>query len=223
MKERFGELRKMGIRTVMITGDNPLTAKAIADESGVDDYLAEATPEDKMALIRKEQEGGRLISISWGRHPATCAGRLAAMSAVRRDDADMAPGGGVVVPSAELIATSRPPSCSLRIRPSCPRAWPRRGSRPHRTRRRSPLAVNGLSPVIMTVRMPILRSSPNRSFIAGLTTSDSRITPSTVSFSATTRGVPPCALISSTMRRASSLMVNALAAPLRIRRAPSVA
>src|SRR3984885_13561235 len=49
--ERFAEMRKMGIRTVMITGDNPLTAKAIADESGVDDFLAEATPEDKMALI----------------------------------------------------------------------------------------------------------------------------------------------------------------------------
>jgi potassium-transporting ATPase ATP-binding subunit len=64
MKERFAELRKMGIRTVMITGDNPLTAKAIADESGVDDYLAEAKPEDKMALIRKEQEGGRLVAMT---------------------------------------------------------------------------------------------------------------------------------------------------------------
>ena len=52
MRERFDELRPMGIRTVMITGDNPLTAKAIADEAGVDDFLAEATPEDKMALIR---------------------------------------------------------------------------------------------------------------------------------------------------------------------------
>jgi K+-transporting ATPase ATPase B chain len=64
MRDRFGELRKMGIRTVMITGDNPLTAKAIADESSVDDYLAEATPEDKMALIRKEQEGGRLVAMT---------------------------------------------------------------------------------------------------------------------------------------------------------------
>jgi len=64
MKERFAELREMGIRTVMITGDNPLTAKAIAGESGVDDYLAEATPEDKMALIRKEQEGGRLVAMT---------------------------------------------------------------------------------------------------------------------------------------------------------------
>jgi K+-transporting ATPase ATPase B chain len=62
--ERFAELRKMGIRTVMITGDNPLTAKAIADESGVDDFLAEATPEDKMALIRKEQEGGKLVAMT---------------------------------------------------------------------------------------------------------------------------------------------------------------
>ena len=62
--ERFAEMRKMGIRTVMITGDNPLTAKAIADESGVDDFLAEATPEDKMALIRKEQEGGRLVAMT---------------------------------------------------------------------------------------------------------------------------------------------------------------
>jgi potassium-transporting ATPase ATP-binding subunit len=64
MAERFAEMRRMGIRTVMITGDNPLTAKAIADESGVDDFLAEATPEDKMALIRKEQEGGKLVAMT---------------------------------------------------------------------------------------------------------------------------------------------------------------
>jgi K+-transporting ATPase ATPase B chain len=64
MRERFGELRAMGIKTVMITGDNPLTAKAIAEDAGVDDYLAEATPEDKMALIRKEQEGGRLVAMT---------------------------------------------------------------------------------------------------------------------------------------------------------------
>ncbi len=62
--ERFAELRKMGIRTVMVTGDNPLTAKAIADESGVDDFLAEAKPEDKMALIRTEQEGGKLVAMT---------------------------------------------------------------------------------------------------------------------------------------------------------------
>ncbi|MEP6631273.1 MAG: HAD-IC family P-type ATPase, partial [Lapillicoccus sp.] len=64
MRERFDRLRAMGIRTVMITGDNPLTAKAIADEAGVDDFLAEATPEDKMALIRREQEGGRLVAMT---------------------------------------------------------------------------------------------------------------------------------------------------------------
>jgi len=64
LAERFGELRSMGIRTVMITGDNPLTAKAIAAEAGVDDYLAEATPEDKLALIRREQEGGRLVAMT---------------------------------------------------------------------------------------------------------------------------------------------------------------
>ncbi|HWM03929.1 MAG TPA: potassium-transporting ATPase subunit KdpB [Actinophytocola sp.] len=64
MRKRFAELRRMGIRTVMITGDNPLTAKAIAAESGVDDYLAEAKPADKMALIRKEQEGGRLVAMT---------------------------------------------------------------------------------------------------------------------------------------------------------------
>lgn len=63
IRERFGELRRMGIRTVMITGDNPLTAAAIAAESGVDDFLAEATPEDKLALIRKEQAGGRLVAM----------------------------------------------------------------------------------------------------------------------------------------------------------------
>jgi potassium-transporting ATPase ATP-binding subunit len=62
--ERFAEMRKMGIKTVMITGDNPLTAKAIADESGVDDFLAEATPEDKMALIKKEQQGGKLVAMT---------------------------------------------------------------------------------------------------------------------------------------------------------------
>ena len=54
----------MGIRTVMITGDNPLTAQAIAEEAGVDDFLAEATPEDKMALIQREQEGGRLVAMT---------------------------------------------------------------------------------------------------------------------------------------------------------------
>jgi K+-transporting ATPase ATPase B chain len=64
MTERFAELRAMGIRTVMVTGDNPLTAAAIAEEAGVDDFLAEATPEDKMALIRREQEGGRLIAMT---------------------------------------------------------------------------------------------------------------------------------------------------------------
>ena len=64
MAERFAEMRTMGIRTVMITGDNPLTAKAIAAQAGVDDFLAEATPEDKMALIRKEQEGGRLVAMT---------------------------------------------------------------------------------------------------------------------------------------------------------------
>ncbi|MEV0717265.1 potassium-transporting ATPase subunit KdpB [Asanoa sp. NPDC050611] len=64
MRERFDEMRRMGIRTVMITGDNPRTAKAIADEAGVDDFLAEAKPEDKMALIRKEQEGGRLVAMT---------------------------------------------------------------------------------------------------------------------------------------------------------------
>jgi K+-transporting ATPase ATPase B chain len=64
MRERFDQMRAMGIRTVMITGDNPLTAKAIADEAGVDDFLAEATPEDKLALIRREQEGGRLVAMT---------------------------------------------------------------------------------------------------------------------------------------------------------------
>ncbi|MFI5938385.1 potassium-transporting ATPase subunit KdpB [Actinoplanes sp. NPDC051494] len=64
MRERFAEMRAMGIRTVMITGDNPRTAKAIADEAGVDDFLAEATPEDKLAYIRKEQEGGRLVAMT---------------------------------------------------------------------------------------------------------------------------------------------------------------
>ena len=63
IRERFGELRAMGIRTVMITGDNPLTAAAIAAEAGVDDFLAQATPEDKLALIREEQAGGKLVAM----------------------------------------------------------------------------------------------------------------------------------------------------------------
>ncbi len=64
IKERFAELRKMGIRTVMITGDNPLTAAAIAAEAGVDDFLAQATPEAKLELIRKHQTGGRLVAMT---------------------------------------------------------------------------------------------------------------------------------------------------------------
>ncbi|MEO8333703.1 MAG: potassium-transporting ATPase subunit KdpB [bacterium] len=64
MRERFDRLRAMGIRTVMITGDNPLTAAAIAAEAGVDDFLAEATPEDKMSLIKREQSGGKLVAMT---------------------------------------------------------------------------------------------------------------------------------------------------------------
>ena len=64
IREKFDEMRQMGIRTVMITGDNPLTAAAIAQEAGVDDFLAEATPEAKMALIKSEQEGGKLVAMT---------------------------------------------------------------------------------------------------------------------------------------------------------------
>jgi K+-transporting ATPase ATPase B chain len=64
MRERFAELRAMGIRTVMVTGDNPLTARAVAAEAGVDDFLAEARPEDKLALIRREQENGKLVAMT---------------------------------------------------------------------------------------------------------------------------------------------------------------
>jgi len=64
IRERFAEMRAIGIRTVMITGDNPLTAAAIAQEAGVDDYLAEATPEAKMALIQSEQKGGKLVAMT---------------------------------------------------------------------------------------------------------------------------------------------------------------
>ena len=64
IRERFAALRAMGIRTVMITGDNPLTAASIASEAGVDDFLAEATPEDKMALIKREQLDGKLVAMT---------------------------------------------------------------------------------------------------------------------------------------------------------------
>jgi K+-transporting ATPase ATPase B chain len=63
IKERFAALRAMGIKTVMVTGDNPVTAATIASEAGVDDFIAEATPEDKLSYIRKEQQGGRLIAM----------------------------------------------------------------------------------------------------------------------------------------------------------------
>ena len=64
IRERFADLRAMGIKTVMITGDNPLTAASIAEEAGVDDFLAQATPEDKMALIKKEQHDGKLVAMT---------------------------------------------------------------------------------------------------------------------------------------------------------------
>jgi potassium-transporting ATPase ATP-binding subunit len=64
MRQRFAALRAMGIKTVMITGDNPLTAASIANEAGVDDFLAQATPEDKMTLIRREQNGGKLVAMT---------------------------------------------------------------------------------------------------------------------------------------------------------------
>ena len=64
MAERFAELRQMGIKTIMVTGDNPLTAAAIAQEAGVDDYIAEATPEDKLARIREEQAHGRMVAMT---------------------------------------------------------------------------------------------------------------------------------------------------------------
>ncbi|HJT26720.1 MAG TPA: potassium-transporting ATPase subunit KdpB [Pyrinomonadaceae bacterium] len=64
MAERFKQMRQMGIKTIMITGDNPLTAATIAREAGVDDFLAQATPEDKMALIKREQEGGKLVAMT---------------------------------------------------------------------------------------------------------------------------------------------------------------
>jgi K+-transporting ATPase ATPase B chain len=64
IRERFADLRAMGIKTVMITGDNPLTAASIAEEAGVDDFLAQATPEDKMALIKKEQQEGKLVAMT---------------------------------------------------------------------------------------------------------------------------------------------------------------
>ncbi len=63
IRDRFERLRRMGLRTVMVTGDNPLTAKSIAEQAGVDDYIAEATPEAKLAYIRKEQQGGKLVAM----------------------------------------------------------------------------------------------------------------------------------------------------------------
>src|SRR6266516_2364002 len=64
MRERFDQMRIMGIRSVMVTGDNPLTAAAIASEAGVDDFLAQATPKEKLEYIKKEQAGGRLVAMT---------------------------------------------------------------------------------------------------------------------------------------------------------------
>ena len=81
LRDRFERFRAMGIRTVMITGDNRLTAAAIAKEAGVDDFIAEARPEDKLALIRKEQAAGHLVAMTGRRHqrcarpgPGRCGG-----------------------------------------------------------------------------------------------------------------------------------------------------
>ncbi len=76
IRERFAELRQMGIKTVMITGDNPMTAAAIAAEAGVDDYLAQATPEAKLRLIREHQTGGRLVAMNSGTQAAKEAGNM---------------------------------------------------------------------------------------------------------------------------------------------------
>ena len=85
VKERFAEMRAMGIRTVMITGDNPLTAAAIAAEAGVDDFLAQATPEKKLELIREEQGKGRMVAMSRRRHQRRACARA---SGCRRRHAD---------------------------------------------------------------------------------------------------------------------------------------
>ena len=90
VKERFADLRRMGVRTVMITGDNPVTAASIASEAGVDDFLAEATPEDKLRMIRDEQGKGRLVAMCGdGANDAPAL----AQADVGRSDADRHPGG----------------------------------------------------------------------------------------------------------------------------------
>jgi len=66
IRDRFDQLRKMGIRTIMLTGDNRITASVIADEAGVDDFIAEATPEDKIEVIRKQQAEGKLVAMTGG-------------------------------------------------------------------------------------------------------------------------------------------------------------
>ncbi len=94
MRERFQQLRAMGIRTIMITGDNPLTAAAIAAEAGTDDFLAQATPKDKMDLIKKEQAGGRLGSDDGRRHQrrsALATGRCRSRHEYRNDGGERGP------------------------------------------------------------------------------------------------------------------------------------
>ena len=115
ISERFAELRRMGLRTVMITGDNPLTAAAIAKEAGVDDFLAQATPENKLDLIRQEQAGGKLVAMTGdGTNDAP---------ALAQADVGVAMNSGTQ--AAKEAATS---STSTAIRPSSSRSW-RRASR----------------------------------------------------------------------------------------------
>ena len=195
--ERFERLRKMGVKTVMVTGDNPLTAKYIAEKAGVDDYIAEAKPEDKLEYIRKEQRGGKLVAMMGdGTNDAPAlaqadvgvsmnSGTQAAKEAGNMVDLDNDPtklieiveigkqllitrgtlfmatptsacakAGASFVPSP-VIATSLPPACSRLMSAILTSgvASARKSSTP--ASRAIEAAVRGLSPVIITVRIPI--------------------------------------------------------------------
>jgi len=145
IRERFGELRRMGIRTIMITGDNPLTAAAIAAESGVDDFLAQATPEDKLRLIREEQANGKLVAMCGdGTNDAPAlaqadvgvamqTGTQAAREAGNMVDLDSDPTklievvmiGKQLLITRGSLTTFRSPTTSPSTSPSFPRCLPR--------------------------------------------------------------------------------------------------
>ena len=167
MRERFDQMRAMGIRTVMITGDNPLTAASIAAEAGVDDFMAEATPEDKMDRIRAEQAGGNLVAMTGDGTNDAPALALADVGVAMNTGTQAAKEAGNMVdldsdPRSSSKSSRSASSCSSHAAPS-PRSRSRTTSRS--TSRSSPPCSPAVFPAldrlnVMNLRHPARRSCP---------------------------------------------------------------